>query len=160
MSGSTPETPSGHVLLATVLTYYGVTGITQDLINRAWETRAASFIWVVPTDAELSWLEETTDVVVSVRDQYGQPLAAPWASPPYTAEISFFYGTGTWGSATPLVPYLLPFSLGADHAHVTYTRNKLVTEHSPRLMANLTGDSPVIGLGAITLLDVGGLTLY
>ena len=154
-----PETPSGHVLLATVLTYYGVTGITQDLINRAWETRAASFIWVVPADTELSWLEETTDVVVSVRDQYGQPLAAPYIYP-YTAEISFFYGTGMWGSATPLVPYLLTFPYGGDHAHVEYARNKLVTEHSPRLMANLTGDSPVIGLGAITLLDVGGLILY
>jgi hypothetical protein len=152
-----PETPADHLCLATILTYYGITAITQALINRTWETRKASSVSVIPADAELAWLELSTDVEIGIRDQYSQFLTPPFISP-YSMQISFLYGTGTWGSAIPGVPYA--FGLGADHTHATYTRNKLVTEHSPILKADLLGDVTIFGVGQVTLLDVGGEPMY
>ena len=152
-----PDTPAGHVLLATILTYYGVTAITQNLINRVWETRRASVVTVLPLDTELSWLELSTDVEIGIRDQYDQYLATSVLTP-YSMQISFLYGTGVWGGATPGVYYA--FGMSADHTHVTYTRDKLVTEHSPILKADLLGDVTIFGVGTVTLLDIGGYPLY
>lgn len=151
-----PETPADHLSLATVLTYYGIAAITQDLINRVWETRKASVVTVVPADADLAWAEESTNVVVTILDQYGQPLSP--IGPYYSLTISFTYGTGSWGSATPGVPYTSDY--GTDHADITYTRDKLVTEHSPILRADLYGDIPIFGVGMVTLADIGGNPIY
>jgi hypothetical protein len=146
-----PATPGGHLVLATVLTYYGVTAITQNLINYTWQTRAASMFTLTPTDNELSWAEESTNIQVYIKDQYGQPF-----SPGGTyITISFMSGTGTWGTAEPGVPY--SFQAWADNFGSTYTRDKTATpEHSPILMAEYLGASSFFAITRITLLDVSG----
>lgn len=154
-----PEIPEGHVSLAMILLYGGITEITQDLINREWEERRPAAIQITPDDGELAWGEDSTETAILVQDQYGQPLNTDEDNP-YMIQIQFIYGTGvSWGAATPGGAPVI-YSTILNPSHAVYTRDTGGDEHSPILRADLISEHSAFGVIMIILLDVAGDALY
>lgn len=154
-----PDTPSGHLLLGTILVPGECTEIIQTYLNRTYTVPAPAGFNITVTDDELSWAEPTTTITVEVRDQYCNALALGSGYGWYIT-LEFLYGNGTLtsadeGSSTTKIGQHA--GLSGTSAEFTYTRDQLSTDSSPILQASLSrtgGD--MVEITTITLLDNAG----
>lgn len=151
-----PSVPASHLECGRILLFYGMTEIGQIWINKPWSEPIASSIYAIPDDDELAWAELTADILIGVKDQYGNALA-PETTWPF--EISFTSGNGNIGGVD--YPGTYSGETAADHYEVTYTRDQEVTDVSPLLSVTLLGLHVNIStLCYIVLLDAGGDPMF
>jgi hypothetical protein len=160
-SPTQPATPSGHLLVCTILVPGGVTAIPQNYINREFTVPVPAGLTITIDDDELEWDEteppvpEETDINIVIIDQYGNPY---WEENLYLT-LSIIWGNGElWSNesgwnATQVGEYANTFR----YIDFKYRRGNLVTDTSPILQAQITlWASSLIAIGNITLLDSTG----
>lgn len=86
-----PDIPSTHIMLGWVLVPPGATEITQGLIDYPFVEPVVSQLSAVATLETLTWTDGSTDVVVSVLDQYGRGITGT----NWVINASINSGTGT-----------------------------------------------------------------
>lgn len=88
-----PPAPADHVRLGWVLIYPNMTAVTEGDINRTFSAPVPSELRVAVSDQELAWGETSATITISMRDQYGNHIAADGAG--YYVTISWNHGNGT-----------------------------------------------------------------
>lgn len=150
-----PATPSGHLLLDWVLLYGGQTEIIQADIHNTWTSPAPSYMEISITDNELTWIETNTEVIFTVKDQYGNQISIPGGT-----NLTFTIQTGNGLITSGGDSSTSSLTVGInDGANFTYTREGLVTDSSPILSAvtEFTATVPALSAGgAIILYDSTG----
>ena len=151
-----PTVASNHLALAYILVYGGMTQIFSSDIYQEWTTPAPASITVVPADNDLAWAELSTEVVVSVFDQYGNPVTTTGYGWYMTLEI--IQGNGSVsspeeGSSTSKIG---GHTGSENHYHFTYTRDQLPTDESVVLTGICEINFPLSGTCYITLRDALG----
>ena len=145
--GATPTMPSvtaDHVKVDHVLRYEGQTQILQSDVGRNYTSPVVTRIDVSATDDELAWAELTTNVTVTVYDQYDRLYKSSVVITP-----SFLLGNGT---VTPPSK-----STSSGTATFVYTRDQEVTDESP--IIKMTVASGAFGQVFIALLDESGVQM-
>jgi hypothetical protein len=139
-----PAATTDHLFLGFVLLPPNTTTITPALINQLYTVPVASRIVVEADDNPMTWATTTTDVHLSIRDQYNnyyQNAVPGWQfNMEWTGAL---IGTGTFsygGVSSVVTAYdqdpkddLAVVYTGSTSATVTYTRNELITESSPAM---------------------------
>ena len=153
-----PPEMANHLVLGSILLAYGMTTVTQDRINRVWTAPEPVSLTMTIADDELIWGSETpppypeltTDIQVTVIDQYGNALSGSWY-----ISLEFIFGNGEIDGQAP--PSVVTKLVSGAYANFTYERNRDAGDQSPMLKATLTNiESPVYAMGFITLLDIDG----
>ncbi len=117
-----PSTPADHVRLGWVLIYPDMTAVAATDINRLYTTPVASELRVTPDDQDLAWGDTSTDIAVSVRDQYGNRISLGGAG--YYVTIAWTSGNGTLTQGGVSQDESAPLTFYMDqNTTVTYTRD-------------------------------------
>jgi hypothetical protein len=152
-----PTVASGHIALAYILIYGGMTEIRQFDIGKIWSSPIETQLLVTIADSELSWAELSTTINVSVRDQYGNPRKTTGYG--WYIKIEFTHGNGTLyspeegSSGSKVGGHTGPNS---DSYTFTYTRDQQPTDISPIFTITLEIDKIIQTSTFIMLLDAGG----
>ena len=145
--GATPTMPSvtaDHVKVDHVLRYEGQVQILQSDVGRNYTSPVVTRISVSATDDELAWTELTTNVTVTVYDQYDRLYKSS-----ITINASFLIGNGT------IAPLAKSTSSGTET--FVYPRGQEVTDESP--IKKMTVASGAFGQVFIALLDESGVQM-
>jgi len=154
-----PEVPADHVRIGHVLVRGGTTYVTEGDVNATVQARQPRSLTVVPDDSELAWAELSTDVVVTVFDQWMQEFAGTGDGWQILLEIVqgngevSFPGEGSGSSVTG-------WTGATAQATFTYTRDGLASDFSPTLRATLIHTYRAVGVCVITLLDEFGNQMW
>lgn len=139
-----PDLDADHALCGTILVHSGMTVVDSTDINKEWQGPVVTSVNIVITDDDLDWGESSTNVRVSVYDQYGNSILE--ADPGWDIKLEIINGNGEVssvedGSSTVSVTQ----HTGATHnyADFTYTRNGAADDEGPTLQASLV-DYPLI----------------
>jgi len=163
-TGAIPSPPiatTDHLFLGFVLIPPNTTVITPALINKLYTAPVASHIVVEADNNPMTWAMTTTNVHLSIRDQYNNyfvNIAPGWQ---FNMEwTSIMMGTGTFtynGISTVVTAYnqdpkddLAVVYTGSTSATVVYTRNEEITESSP--VMNIT--EAITGLNTLLYLQL------
>ncbi len=158
-----PDTPSGHLLIATVLVAGGATSITQNYINRAYVDPVASYLVMEIDDDELEWdeteppVQATTNIYVRVKDQYGNPYSYGYGTGLHMT-LTIIYGNGeVWSSEDGWSESSVGKNFTGSYALFQYRRGNTEGDISPFLMAEMPiGKMSLAISGHIDLLDIDG----
>jgi len=139
-----PSVTADHVKVDHILRYEGQVQILQSDVGRNYTSPVVTRINVSATDDELAWTELTTNVTVTVYDQYDRLYKSS-----ITINASFLIGNGT---IAPLAK-----STSSGTATFVYTRGQEVTDESP--IIKMTVASGAFGQVFIALLDESGVQM-
>lgn len=156
-----PTTPPQHVLLGTILLSYGMEEITWHDLNRQHIAPVPTLLRVVADPSvlyrygpeytgDMQPVYTTSTVVVTVLDQYEQPVFAPGNG--WRVTLQIVKGTGSIGVSAKYT------GADANYATWTYTRASSGTgEASVHLRATLYGNNTLEGFGYIFLFTDGDI---
>lgn len=156
---SVPPTPAGHIAFGAVLVSGGSAAITQYMIGQNWKAPTPTSIQIVIADDELSWVQPSTGIIVTVYDQYANEIVGSGLG--WYITLEFVKGNGTLSSVeegSSLITIGQHAGTSA-HAHFTYTRGTLTTDVSPYIKAILDYGTYRVAIGVITLLSASGYVM-
>ena len=142
-----PSVPADHLLLGTVFVPSGTVQITSANVNGQPTAPIPAQISVVVADDDLEWTDfPTTNITVTVRDQYGQALNGIY--PGWALTLSFAQseglpiGNGVLHSAESgdSTVSVTGHTSSGSYYIFTYTRNQTVDDKSPVLIATLIAE--------------------
>lgn len=148
-----PSVDSGHLALAYILIYGGMTQILNSDIRQEWSSPIPTLITVIPGDNDLAWDELSTEVVVSVFDQYGNPVTTTGYGWYMTLEITQGNGSVSSSEEGSSISRIGGHTGNGNHYHFTYTRDQLPTDESVVLTGICEINFPLSGTCYIVLRD-------
>lgn len=157
-----PDTPTNHVLCATVLIPPGATAIYGWQINKAFTPAVPVLLTVSVADADLAYAQHSTTITVSVDDQYGNDYKLSSVS--IQAEIEsgtgFIDGGASSTQTTPSGTNSVTFTYSRDLETYTYTEDpEDPVESSPVIAITLVQNPSIISKTYIILRDSTGALL-
>lgn len=157
-----PDTPTSHVLCATVLIPPGATALYGWQINKAFTPAIPVLLTVSVADGDLAYAQHSTTITVSVDDQYGNDYKL--ASVSMLAEIEsgtgFIDGGTSSTQTTPSGSNSVTFTYSRDLETYTYTEDpEDPAESSPVIAISLIQNPNIISKTYIILRDSTGALL-
>jgi hypothetical protein len=154
-----PATPANHVYIGRLLLNSTTTKITFNEINKRFIIPRPVTMNIAIVDDILAWTELTTDITVSVLDQYGLPVTRAVSGGWYIV-MTFIHGNGTISSVeegSSVTSIGQHTGEGNNSAVFTYTRDQLDPgDITPTFTVQLETNFPLATRAKITLLDAAG----
>lgn len=152
-----PTVPTSHVELGNILIHSSMSEILNQDIGKTFASPVPSRISVAISASQISSVESTVSVNVSVLDQYGNAILRDSGGWYVTLEFSGGNGilnSGADGDSTDQVGAYT--GSGSNQVSFGYTMDTSTTPSSPVIMATLHSDFSLSEAGSLLLLNSSG----